>query len=462
MHHLFWKIFLSFWFSLILFASASLLAASLFLERTRAQDAIESPRTRHLIYIEEARFIADTDGIDGLKSWLKKLDRNEAIPFLLIDAAGKDLLERPVSPRLMERLHRGRRPPRHLDRERSPRRRDLIQLPDGNNYRLVPDFQAVTLGRVLRRPRVIATPIIGAAIISGLVCFLLARYLTTPIRRLSRATHQFASGDLGLRVAPTIGGRRDEIAELARDFDHMAERLQGLIGSQKQLLSDVSHELRSPLARLQVALGLARQREKNRANAELDRIEHEAERLNELISQLLSLTRLESGTLLSHSEPVDLANLLADVAESTDFEVRALNRQVRIVNSVAATVEANEALLRSALENVVRNAARYTDENTSVNLSLQPDQAHTGWLLIQVRDHGPGVPEDMLAKLFEPFVRVGDARDRESGGYGLGLAIAKRAIHLHGGEIYASNEPDGGLNVRIRLPVDQTQQKHRL
>ena len=152
---------------------------------------------------------------------------------------------------------------------------------------MVADFQAVTLGRVLRRPRVIATPLIVATIISGLVCFLLARYLTTPIQHLSRATRQFASGDLGLRVSPGLGRRRDEIADLARDFDHMAERLQELIGSQKQLLSDVSHELRSPLARLQVALGLARKREPGQCGIELDRIEHEAELLNHMIGQLL-------------------------------------------------------------------------------------------------------------------------------------------------------------------------------
>ena len=453
-HRLFWKIFLSFWFSLILFAGVSLLAASLFLERTRAQDVTEDPRARHLSYIEEAQFIAKSDGIDGLKSWLGKLDRSEAIPFLLLDEQGNDLLERPVSPHLAERLNHKRRSPRHVKEGQPPWRRDLVHLPDGGNYRLVPDFQAVTLNRVLNRPRVIAAPIIVAAIISGLVCLLLARYLTTPIQRLSRATHQFASGDLGLRVASTMGGRRDEIADLARDFDSMAERLQALIGAQQQLLSDVSHELRSPLARLQVALGLARQREQNQANTELDRIEREAERLNELIGQLLSLTRLESGTALTHAGPVDLTALLAEIAESTDFEARAENRQVRIIHSIPATIKANETLLRSALENVLRNAARYTDEHTSVDVSLQADNEHTGWLLIQVRDHGLGVPEAMLTKLFEPFVRVGNARDRKSGGYGLGLAIAERAIRLHGGEISASNEPDGGLVVRIRLPVD--------
>lgn len=456
MNRLFWKIFLSFWISLILFAGASLLAASLFLERTHAQDEIESPRDRHLTYINEARLVAKSEGIEGLKSWLKKLDRTEATPFLLIDRAGKDLLDRPLSSHLAEHLDRKRKSQRLIDKRRSHKRHNLIQVSGAGEYLLVPDFQAVTLNRVLSRPRVIALPLIVAAIVSGLVCFLLAGYLTRPIRRLSNATHQFAAGNLSLRVASTMGRRRDEIADLARDFDHMAERLQILIGSQKQLLSDVSHELRSPLARLQVALGLARQRQQHQTNAELDRIEHEAERLNELIGQLLSLTRLESDTRLAHSEPVDVAALVAEVAENADFEARAANRQVRTINSLSATIEANEPLLRSALENVVRNAVRHTDENTSVDITLQHDPEHPGWLLVQVRDHGPGVPDDMLTKLFEPFVRVGYARDRESGGYGLGLGIAERAIHLHGGVMTASNEPDGGLNVRIRLPLNQT------
>ena len=328
-------------------------------------------------------------------------------------------------------------------------------MPDGSRYRLVADFQAVTLGRILRRPRVIAAPFIVAAIISGLVCFLLARYLTTPIRRLSQATRQFASGDLGLRVSPGLGRRRDEIADLARDFDLMAGRLQELIGSQKQLLSDVSHELRSPLARLQVALGLARKREPGQCGIELDRIEREAELLNQMIGQLLSLSRLESGVTPPSAGTLDLSGILTEVVKNADFEARALNRRVQISDCVPATIRANESLLKSALENVVRNAVKYTAEDTSVDVSMRPDSEHASQLTIQVRDHGPGVPEEMLTRLFEPFVRIGESRDRKSGGYGLGLAIAKRAIELHGGAISASNVADGGLNVRIRLPLDQ-------
>jgi len=455
MHRLVWKIFLSFWLSLIIFAGASLTLASLFVEHARSEDDEQSPRDRLKLYLEEARRIAASEGTGGLTAWLEQLDRREVTPILLIDAQGRDLLGRPVSAHLAERIERP--PPIHARHRRIPPR-GLVQTPGGAEYRLVPDFRAVTLQRVLTRPRVVAIPFIAAAIISGLVSFFLARYLSRPIRRLSRATRQFGAGDLGLRVASTLGGRRDEVAELAHDFDHMAERLQALIAAQRQLLSDVSHELRSPLARLQVALGLARQRENNQPLPELDRIEREAERLNELIAQLLSLARLESGVGLSRAEELDLAALVSEVAESTDFEISGSGRNVRIVTCTPAQVEANPTLLHSALENVVRNAAKYTADGTVVEISLTPDDQRKGWILLQVRDHGPGVPEHMLARLFDPFVRVGDARDRASGGYGLGLAIAQRAIQLHGGEIAARNHPQGGLSVSIRLPTGQARE----
>jgi two-component system sensor histidine kinase CpxA len=317
----------------------------------------------------------------------------------------------------------------------------------------MPDFQAVTLGRVLRRPRVIALPIVVAAIVSGLVCLLLARYLTAPIGRLRRATEAYAAGDLKPRVAPTLGSRRDEIADLARAFDHMAQRLQELMTSQRQLLSDVSHELRSPLARLQVALGLARQRADGRATAELDRIEDETERLNDLIGQLLSLSRLEVGVMKPETEPVDIGEILAAVAADADFEARANNRRVEVARVEPTFIRGDAALLHSAIENIVRNAVRYTAENTVVRLSLDRSGGQPDGLTIRIRDYGPGVPEEMLPRLFEPFVRVDDARDRSRGGFGLGLAIAQKAIRLHGGKVTARNEPDGGLSMLITLPI---------
>jgi len=233
----------------------------------------------------------------------------------------------------------------------------------------------------------------------------------------------------------------------------MAEQLQRLIASHQQLLRDASHELRSPLARLQVALGLARQRAGTGIHTELDRIERESENLNELIAQLLTLTRLETGHLESPQEPIDLAELLQSIANDAAFEASVSHRQVRITHSTSAHIIGNAQLLHSAIENVVRNAIRHTPAGTCVELALHLDSEHAGGVIIQIRDQGAGVPEAMLTRIFEPFVRVGDARDRRSGGYGLGLAIAERAVRLHGGEISAHNETPGGLNITIRLPM---------
>ena len=450
MHRLYWKIFLSFWAALILFAGATMYAASHFLDRLREQQEITSPFERFQNYAADGQRIAERDGVDALRKWLATLDRSEIVPLFLLDRDGHDLLDRLVPEQLVERLAReaNRPPPPGAEPHRL-----FIDLPDHAEYRLMPDFQAVTLGRVLRRPRVIALPIVVAAIVSGLVCLLLARYLTAPIGRLRRATEAYAAGDLNPRVAPTLGSRRDEIADLARAFDHMAQRLQELMTSQRQLLSDVSHELRSPLARLQVALGLARQRADGRATAELDRIEGETERLNDLIGQLLSLSRLEAGVMKPETEPVDIGEILAAVAADADFEARANNRRVEVAKVEPALIRGDAALLHSAIENIVRNAVRYTAENTVVRLSLDRSGGQPDGLTIRIRDYGPGVPEEMLPRLFEPFVRVDDARDRSRGGFGLGLAIAQKAIRLHGGKVTARNEPDGGLSMIITLPI---------
>jgi two-component system sensor histidine kinase CpxA len=449
MHRLFWKIFLSFWAALILFAGAAMLTASHYLEQARLENAAMSPRARLLNHVSDAQRIAERDGIDGLKAWLREIDRHEPVPLYLLDRNGADLLGRPLPGGIAERLAREAAHPERGPM--GPRMRFEIHLPDDSEYRLIADYQGVTLSRVLDRPHVIALPLILAALVSGLVCLLLARYLTAPLGRLRRATEAYAAGDLGTRVAPTLGTRRDEVADLAHAFDRMAQRLQELMASQRQLLSDVSHELRSPLARLQVALGLARQRVTGQADAEFDRIEHEAERLNDLIGQLLSLAKLEAGVTTAAREPLDLAELLATIANDADYEARAAGRRVTITHSEPAVIQGEARLLHSALENIVRNALRYTPENTSVDLALERDKPDR-WRIV-IRDHGPGVPEDMLPRLFEPFVRVGTARDRASGGYGLGLAIAQKAVRLHGGEVSARNELAGGFSVVVTLPA---------
>lgn len=456
MHRLFWKIFVSFWLTLIIFSAATLFTVSNYLENTRAQEGLDGPVERSMRYHRQAQSAADRGGVEGLKAWAEELDRREVIPFLLIDERGQELLGRPISPSVTALLNRERLRDEREQRFRLPPiRPPLIRLADGSRYLMIPDFQSVTLGRILNRPRVIAIPVLIAALVSALACLLLSRYLTLPLERLRRTTQQFAAGDLTQRVTPGMCKRKDEIADLALAFDKMAERLEKAFGAQRQLLRDASHELRSPLARLQVALGLARQRSSG-ADKELDRIEREAERLNELIGRLLSLSRLEAGVDGASVEAIDLPELLQSLAEDARFEATARGCRVSLRTSVPATVTANALWLHSALENVVRNAIKYTKEGTDVEITLRGDPAKPGWIVIQIRDHGPGVPEEDLSRLFEPFVRVGEARDRASGGYGLGLAIADRAVRLYGGEITARNESGGGLSVLIRLRKPDT------
>jgi two-component system sensor histidine kinase CpxA len=460
MKSLFWKIFVSFWLALIVFAGLTLWTTSHYLEKARSEANNARPRINTINYIRQARDIAQSGNIEAIRHWLKQLDQREVIPYLLLDQNAKDLLNRSVPLRLQQRVHKMERRYRHDDDEyeddryehRRPQHRPIII--NGQRYHLIPDFRSVTLSRVLNRPRVIATPILLAALVSAIVCLLLARYLTAPIGRLRQATQKLAQGDLNQRVSSSMGSRKDEIVELANDFDHMAEQLQNLIESHKQLLRDASHELRSPLARLQVALGLAQQRGGGKNTTELDRIERETERLNELIGQLLSLARMEAATTEIEQGPIELDVLLEEVADDAAYEAHAVNRDVKIIHSLPVTINGNSVLLSSALENVVRNAIRHTSEDTLVELSLQQDREKPGWIVIRVRDHGPGIPEHMLKSIFEPFVRVGEARDRQTGGHGLGLAIAKRAVSLHGGEMSAANEDDQGISILIHLPMN--------
>jgi two-component system sensor histidine kinase CpxA len=234
----------------------------------------------------------------------------------------------------------------------------------------------------------------------------------------------------------------------------MAERIEALMESQKRLVRDVSHELRSPLARFNVALGLARQHCSSAADSYFNRIERDAERLNELIGELLTLSLLESGTEQLLREPLALDALVAKVAQDAEFEAENRGKSVALIACEALAVEGNSELLRRALENVVRNAVRYTREGMTVEITLHSEQGEEAMhAVITVRDHGPGVPEATLAKLFLPFYRVAEARDRQSGGTGIGLAITDRAVRLHGGTVNARNAPDGGLLIEIRLPV---------
>ena len=293
-------------------------------------------------------------------------------------------------------------------------------------------------------------------VIGGIFCYWLSRYLTTPLLKLRTTTNELAEGNLGARVSTKLAKRRDEVGQLGRDFNSMAERLESMVKAQQRLLGDISHELRSPLARLGVALGLARQRSGAEANGALDRIERESDNLNEMISQLLTLTRLESGTDGRRRTEVDLTALVHEVAEDADFEARSVNRTVQVVSSDKCSINGVEELLRSAVENVVRNAVRYTPEGTAVEVALRKQNGNgNNFAVISVRDRGKGVPEEALEKIFRPFYRTEDARDRQSGGgTGLGLAITERAVRMHGGSVQATNAAGGGLSIEMSLQLD--------
>ncbi len=310
--------------------------------------------------------------------------------------------------------------------------------------RLIMPFRYSGRGRVvLAEPRtakvtVLTLPVV-VSVVGGVFCFLITRHITSPVLRLRTAAASIAQGNLTARVTPQLGHRRDEIATLGRDFDRMAERLEALLAGQKRLLGDVSHELRSPLSRLTVALGLAQKGAPEEIPDHLDRIAIEAHRLDTLIGQLLTLSRMDSGMQATAGPPFDLTNLVHEITSDADFEARAKSCRVVVTSADVCFIAGSEELLRSAIENVVRNAVRFTAENTSVEISLLAEASR---ILLRVRDHGPGVPEDMVNQMFLPFRK----------GPGLGLAIAQRALALHGGTIRAMNTAGGGLIVEIELP----------
>jgi signal transduction histidine kinase len=291
-------------------------------------------------------------------------------------------------------------------------------------------------------------------IISGGVCYWFARYLTSPVVKLRDATRRFAGGELTVRIGKNSSKWKDELSELAEDFDSMAERIESLLTQQRQLIRDISHELRSPLTRLVIAVELVRRQTVDETVPALDRIEKEAMLLNEMIGQVLAITRFDSHIETIQVSAINLEKLLEEVTDDANFEAHACDCTVQLIKITSCTVSGNEEWLRRAVENVVRNAVRYSHVNTTVDIRLEQIVRNSmPYAEIRVRDHGDGVPETNLPHLFRPFYRVSNARERKTGGAGLGLAITERVVKLHNGSITASNAPDGGLIVIIHLPI---------
>ncbi|MCH8532830.1 MAG: HAMP domain-containing protein [Saccharospirillum sp.] len=288
---------------------------------------------------------------------------------------------------------------------------------------------------------------IFALFVSGAMSLVLAWSITRPIARLRRASQQLAGGDLDARVGGNVTRRVDELGGLGRDFDEMAERLQQLVAAQQRLLSNVSHELRSPLTRLQVALGIVRQRAPEELESALNRIERESDRLESLIAQVLKLSRFENAMQHMDVQKVQLDELVRHVVDDARFESR--RHDLTIVDQIddTMTLEGDPQLLHSAIDNVVRNALRFSPENSTLKIRLL---RQASLAIIEIEDEGPGVPEDKLERLFDPFYRL----DQSNPGAGLGLNIARHAVSAHKGSIKASNRAEGGLCIRIELPLN--------
>jgi two-component system sensor histidine kinase CpxA len=384
-----------------------------------------------------------------------ELVRSSGVHPYLIDTGGEEVHGRPLPHDALQLADRSFRSGR-VEASYTPERLVMavpISAVDGTPYFVV--------GEVLHEPMGPPPPmgpqgilrILVFMIVSGGVCYGLARYLTTPILKIREATRRFAAGELDLRIGREMAGRRDELSDLGNDFDIMAERIKSLITLQWQLLGDVSHELRSPMTRLRVAVELLKRPGYLNYGRVVDRIEKEIDRLNDLIGQVLTLTRLEIGREGVGMTPVDVGQLVEEIVVDGDFEARGRSRSVQLVETASCRVMGNEVMLRRAIENVLRNAIRYTAEGTAVEVRLRSSaESSCDTVEIRVRDHGSGVPDSDLEKLFLPFYRVSRARERQSGGMGLGLAITDRSVRLHRGTVTANNVPEGGLLVTIILP----------
>src|SRR5690348_16311975 len=323
------------------------------------------------------------------------------------------------------------------------------QGPSGKKYVLVAELPRRTSGlfRGSAGQQLLRWGI--AILISGLVCYTLTLYLIRPVLRIRSAASSIAGGDFSARAAPNLAQRRDEMGDLVRDFNQMADRIERLMETQQQLLRDISHELRSPLARLTVALEIARKWAGKEAIDALNRIETESERLNDLIGRLLTLARIKSLVDPPQHTSVSLRPLLDQIAQDANFEASAKSCTVQMTGAADCEVQGSQELLHSAIENVVRNAVRHTPPASTVRVHLDCGRKHSR---ITISDEGPGVPAAELEKIFRPFYRLSDAREHRSGGSGIGLAITQEVARLHGGKVSARNAAPHGLIVEIELP----------
>jgi len=455
MHSLFLRFFLSFWLIIGIIISAAATGGFWYAEQVR--ESIEDFHLSDPLF--EASAALDAGGTTALREWLRDYEPARGITLFVIDEAGNDLINRSMS-KWTERTYRRHRDHDNLRSRRSRsgeppnlrRSRHLSQLvgADGETYTIFVSTSRIPES-IWGDSDVRLILLIFALLVSGAVSYLLASAISSPVRKLRGATVSLADGDLEVRVADSLGNRRDELGLLGRDFDSMATKLQGAAKRQTELSRNISHELRSPLARIRVAVELAR----NKAGelSEFSRLDDEAERLDSLIGQILSYTKLETNTDRKF-DVIDLAEIVGEVVENVNYECKAdAVKGVKVTADDVQTIEVRghpDALI-SAIENVVRNAVRHSPPNSEVHIAIERAEND---ITISVSDTGTGVGDEDLPRIFEPFYRTRESS--ESGnldGTGLGLAIARRAINLHGGQISARNGANGGLVVDFTLPT---------
>jgi two-component system OmpR family sensor kinase len=469
---LFFRIFVSFWLAMILIlAGAVAVTATVAWYRITTLGNFDPGEM-----VNGAAAALHDGGLPGLKAWLGKVTSEyPSLDIYIVDASGNDLIGRPLPEHMVQWLALDGRLPMTGDGSINARywpygydwaptgvtaahypgfnRSHLlanpkIMAPDGATLTLLVAWFGGTPVDVLGADGITLPLLLIALGISTFICWRLARHISTPVTKLQAAARAFACGDLDTRVDTQFCRRGDELGALARDMNQMAMRLQTQIASKEMLLRDISHELRSPLTRLRVALGLAH-RDDGRLGVQLGRMERDIERLDALISETLQLSRLSGSELTFARAPVELGVLVNEVVSDARFEASAVGKRISCRTTDDLSALGNFELLRRAIDNVVRNAIRFTPVGGNVEVSTR---TANGGAIVAVRDHGPGVPEGDLNRIFEAFYRVTDSRDRETGGVGLGLAITARIMALHGGNAGARNAADGGLIVELCFP----------
>ncbi|HTE42340.1 MAG TPA: HAMP domain-containing protein, partial [Steroidobacteraceae bacterium] len=403
MNSLFLRVFLSFWLAMgLIVISGSALTAFVAWQRFGTIQAIEA-----VTVAEEASVPLRDGGLPAMQAWLRESElRNTGVTTYIVDMHGADILDRPLTERIERRVQRmgslgyladaeGHAPPLMRDPMRAY---PQIVGPDGTVYTFFFAFPGYTLFGILGAPGVYLAVLFVAIGVSALACWWLARTLSRPVAQLQRSARALAAGNLEARVGDDLAQRKDELGVLARDFDQMAERVRSLLASKETLLRYVSHELRSPLARLRVALMLAR-REGADTQREMERIERETERLDTLIGQILRLSRLSTDDPSLVPQIVDVTQLVSEVVEDARMEAGGSEKGVEWTAGPIAHVRGSPELIRSAIENILRNAIRFTPRQASVDAALRIEGNS---VLVTIRDRGPGVPQMELERIFEP------------------------------------------------------------